>query len=510
MTENIRQLLEQIERQTAGKCLFRCRRNGIIEEVSSECFFEQIRVRSRIFLRMGLGGKKIGIMGRNSCEWMISFCAVFWSGSVAVLLDRELREEELSGLVKRVELDGIVYDRSAAGVVCESSPGKELQRIPMSVFEDEASEEFGESENWKAEQQRIRNRKPEELACIFFTSGTTGISKAVMMSEHGMIAGITSGINERNYEAFLAVLPFHHMAGFIMILNTMYLGTIICIADDLKYFFQCLEQMKPDYVAVVPSMLPMLARKVKRGGPNGRNLGWNLHSIHCGGAAFQSETLQVFLDQNITVLQGYGASEAGGIGFLWEMTPDRPDTIGKPPKGMEVRITDGELYLRSESVMMGYYGDEEGTQEVLKDGWYATGDLCRQDEEGYLYLIGRKKNLIILSNGENVSPEEIERWFASCREIKEIKVGTEQNRIAAWICPQYPENASESEKAAVLDMIRDTVERCNQRVPLYKQIQKVIISERALEKTASGKLIRRDKGEGGICDEGNDRTGSQE
>ncbi|MGN0314572.1 MAG: AMP-binding protein [Fusicatenibacter sp.] len=492
MTETMRQLLEQMEHKLTGKCLIRYRKDGKVMEISTEAFFAQVRKKSAYFLHNRLGGKKIGIMGRNTWEWLATLCAVFWSGSVAVLFDRELSADALEELFERVEPDAIVYDDMAGETVCRMNCTDHLRKIPMADSYERESLRMDPAA-WESEQLRIRRRKPEDLSCIFFTSGTTDKSKAVMMSESGMIAGIASGINDRHFEAFLAVLPFHHMAGFVMILNTMYLGITICIADDLKYFYRCLEEMKPDYVAVVPSMLPMLARKVKKGGQNGSALGWNLRSIHCGGATFESETLQTFQDRKITVLQGYGASEAGGIGFLWEMTPDRPDTIGKPPKGMEVKIVDGELYLRSASVMMGYYGDEKSTGEVLMDGWYATGDLCRRDEDGYLYLIGRKKNLIILSNGENVSPEEIESRFAACREIREIRVGEKENRITAWIYPQYSKNSTEKEKKAVREIIQNAVKNYNESVPLYKQIQKTEFSEIPLEKTASGKLIRHDR-----------------
>ena len=162
----------------------------------------------------------------------------------------------------------------------------------------------------------------------------------------------------------------------------------------------------------------------------------------------------MLLDRDITVLQGYGASEAGAIGFLWEMTPDRPDTIGKPPAEMEIKIIDGELYVKSDALMTGYYGEKEETEKVLRDGWYATGDLCRMDEDGFLYITGRRKNLIILSNGENVSPEEIERKLYQYNDISEVMVCAEGELITAQIYPAYPEESTPQERERIQEKIR--------------------------------------------------------
>lgn len=312
-----------------------------------------------------------------------------------------------------------------------------------------------------------------------------------MMSEQGLTAGICHRINDRGFRSLLAVLPFHHLSGFSSALNALYLGAEVCIATDIKYFYRYLECMKPDYVFVVPSMLRMLARKLKNGGPNGRNLGWDLHLINCGGAEFRPEFLQMLLDRDITVLQGYGASETGAIGFLWEMTPDRPDTIGKPPAEMQIKIIDGELYVKSDAVMTGYYGDEEETAKVLHDGWYATGDLCRIDEEGFLYLTGRRKNLIILANGENISPEEIERKLYQCDDISEVIVCAEGELITAQVYPAYPEECTGLEKEQIQEKIRGEIGQYNRIEPVYRQIMKIHFLEEPVGKTSSGKVLRR-------------------
>ena len=487
--ENMRQTMELLERELAGRRVFRYMEELEVKEIFAEEFFEKIKKGARVIIQNGLQGKHIGIMGNNSLEWIVSLCAVFWSGSAAVLLDKEMDGETLREKVRKVEIAGILYDDFVEKTIRETELPHSLMKLPFSELQKAEGTSYGSGLS-------CGNRNGDDLACVFFTSGTTGESKGIMMSEKGLAAGICHRVNNRRFQALLAVLPFHHLSGFSSVLNALYLGAEVCIAGDMKYFYRCLECMKPDYVFVVPSMLRMLARKLKKGGPNGRLLGWNLQMINCGGASFCPEFLQLLLEHKVTVFQGYGASEAGAIGFMWEMTLDHPDSIGKPPEDLEVKIENGELYLRSPSIMMGYYGEKEETKKVLCQGWYATGDLCRMDEEGYLYLTGRRNNLIILANGENVSPEEIEKKLYQYEDIQEAVAEAEDNLITGVIFPRYPENCSPQEEEEIRDRIRREIEEYNQSVPVYKQIKKIRFLEKAPEKTAMGKLIRRQVMEG--------------
>lgn len=484
---NMHQVLAGMEKRRAGSNLFRYQAGKRMKEVSAETFFRDVRICAYNMEYSNLCGRHIGIMGKNSYEWMVSFCAVLWIGSVAVLLDRQMDSDILMELADRVDLDTLLYDNSVTDTVCAADWKAQIHLQPMEEFIQERKNEKDPSFHPLLEQ------KKEDLACIFFTSGTTGKNKAVMLSSGGLTASVCCQVNDKPFHSLLAVLPFHHMAGFVMVMNALYLGAEVCLADDLRHFYRYLKEMKPDYVPMVPSMLPVLVRKLKKGGIHGKDLGWNLHMIHCGGAAFRPEFLQILLEHDILVLQGYGASEAGGIGFMWEMSPDRPDTIGKPPAQMQVKMIDGELYLKSESVMIGYYGDPEGTEQVLHDGWYATGDLCRSDADGYLYLTGRKKNLIILSNGENISPEEIETRLYACEDIQEVMVGVEKEMLMAAVYPACPSSASESDKQAVRERIEEFIKQYNRKVPMYKQIHQIRFLEEPFVKTAVGKLIRHNR-----------------
>ena len=485
---NMRQLLEALEAELTGRRLIRYMEGMEVRDVPSEQFFEQIRKMARGLEDRNLRGRHIGIIGKNSYEWLVSLCAVFWAGAVAVLLDWESSPDTISDTAVRVELEAILCDEVTEENVRQTDLSQNVQVISMGrILEDQSRYE---EVLYKEETASGAQSGLEDLSCIFFTSGTTGKSKAVMLSERGMISSVCAELNTCKFKSLLAIVPFHHMSGFVTVLNTFYLGKEVCIADELKYFYRYLKELKSDYVFVVPSMFKMLAKKLKKGGSHGKNLGWDLHFIACGGAAFCPEFLQTIKEQDITVLQTYGASEAGAIGFMNEMTFERPDTIGKPPACLETKIVNDELYLRSESVMMGYYKDSEETKKVLNDGWYATGDLCRMDDEGYYYLTGRRKNLIILSNGENVSPEEIERKLSVCEEIAEIMVGVEQDLITAVIYPNYLAGLDEESKREIKEEIEQKIAEYNSGSPIYKQIQIVHFLEEPFAKTAVGKIIR--------------------
>lgn len=462
---NMCELLQYLEERDRERVIFTYLSGWKTHAVSGVDFFEQVCRRAFTLEHMGLGGKHIGLMGACRWQWMASLCAVFQIGAVAVLLSPELNGKELSEAATRTDLSAILCDDSLVDLSC-------MPDIPVIGMDAEPGSE---------KLERFAVLEPEALACILFTSGTTGNQKAVMFTHRALLAGICHNVIGIPFEAQLAILPLHHIAGFASVLNTWYLGRRICLGEDVIHLYRYLELLKPDYVLTVPSILQAIVKKIQLGVSRGQPVNWNLRLIGCGGADFPRDVLALLRGQHIHVLQSYGATEAGGIGFEWEMTESCLGSIGKPCSEMEVRITDGELFLRSPSVMSGYFGDPEGTAEVLQEGWYATGDLCDMDSEGYLYIRGRKKNLIILSNGENVSPEEIERALAGFSSVEEIMVGLRDGRITAWIYPAAAASCRE---------IDETVQKYNETVPRWKQIVDVEIMEREFAKTALGKQIR--------------------
>ena len=463
--ENVNQLLRMIEKRQGGSIILKYLRGGEVESLSARGFFRMVDCCAGRLDQLGLAAKHIGLMGANRWQWMVYLCAVFRIGSTAVLLSPDLNREEVSQRAVQTDLTAVICDEELLHTV----NGEKLTVVNMDEI-PRAELPFRES-----------CAGPEDLACILFTSGTTAQSKAVMFSHRALIAGICHDVIRFSFESQLAILPMHHIAGFASVLNTWYLGRVVCMGQQMKYLYRYLEKMQPDYVLTVPSVLQVILKKLKYGGSNGSELGWYLRMVGCGGARFPSDVIRFLNERNIRVLQSYGATEAGGIGFGWEMTPGCANSIGKPCPELETKIVEGELYLRSKSLMNGYYGDPEATREVLVDGWYATGDLCEQDADGFLYLRGRKKNLIILSNGENVSPEQIESALMNLGLSGEVMVGLESELITAFV---YPENGWDEGR------IEDLIRQYNASVPSYRQIMNLRIMDAPLAKTDLGKKIR--------------------
>ena len=470
---NMSQLLHALEIHTADRIFLKYMEDLEVRAVSASRFFALVRQYAAVLAHKELMGKHIAIMGTNRVEWLAGFCAIFYAGGVAVLLSPDWNSQELGERVRQADAEGLLFD----DILSETVQGAQFPADFVQLSLDRYSADIRTAPS-------LPQAAPEALACILFTSGTTAVPKAVMLSHRAVVAGVCHNVIGHSFAAQLAILPFHHVAGFASVLNTWYLDAVACIGRDFKYLYRYLAYMKPDYTLTVPSLLQVILRKLKKGGPNGRNLDWNLHLIGCGGAKFQPDVIQFLNNLNIRVLQSYGATEAGGLGFDWEMTPDCRNTIGKPCPEIDIKIVDGELYLRSASIMMGYYKDPAATAEVLKDGWYATGDLCEQDESGYLYLRGRKKNLIILSNGENVSPEQIEMSLAACEDIDEVMVGVENDLIFATVYPH-------EDTPEVRFRIEAYLETYNRGVPSYRQVQNLHFSQQPFAKTEIGKMIRR-------------------
>ena len=463
---NMPQFLEALEVQAGDGVFLKYMEDRQVREMTAPRFFRMVRQYAAMLSGAGLRNAHVGILGTNRAQWLAGFCAIFYTGGVAVLLSADSNATELAQRVAQADVTGILHDGALASVV----EGLDVTTLDLDDIPDDLP-------------QAVEPAAPasDALACILFTSGTTSIPKAVMLSQKAMVAGVCHNVIGHPFEAQLAILPFHHVAGFAAVLNTWYLGRVACLGQDFKYLYRYLTAMKPDYTLTVPSVLQSILRKLKNGGVHGQELGWNLRLIGCGGAKFQPDVIRFLNDRGIRVLQSYGATEAGGLGFDWEMTPACRDTIGKPCPEIRTKIVDGELYLQCDSMMMGYYKDPAATAEALKDGWYATGDLCTVDEDGYLRLTGRRKNLIILSNGENVSPEQIETALTALDGIEEALVEGENDRIAATIYAP----------AASRDQLEALIETYNRDVPFYRQVHVLHISPEPLAKTGNGKIIRR-------------------
>ena len=336
-----------------------------------------------------------------------------------------------------------------------------------------------------------------QLAAILFTSGTTGQSKGVMLSNANLIDNTTCepdlGFHGNKR---LTVLPVHHVFCFTCdILCALWYGRMLCVNDSMMRIIKNLKLFQPTDATFVPMISASILNRMNQMAEQNPDkiaigkevFGENFSVIYSGGAYLSPEIILGYREFGIEIAQGYGMTECAPRICTGVKGCPHLESVGRIVPGCQVQITDeNEIRVKSPSVMMGYYHNPEETAKSLtSDGWLCTGDLGYQDEDGYLYITGRKKNLIILANGENVSPEEIENQFAYFAPVKEIVVYALDGAIAAEVFPN-PDYESDN----IQTEIQTKIDEINQKFPPAKRIVKLILRETEFPKTASKKIIR--------------------
>ena len=283
-----------------------------------------------------------------------------------------------------------------------------------------------------------------------------------------------------NTDAFssLSCLPMFHISAMTSLVSWSITGHCVNLCNDLKYFYRDLGAMRSDVMAVVPVLLKSIYHDVMKGKRERLN---GLRMLTCGAAMFDPAMLQDLMDRGFFIAQMYGLTETCGDG-AWNSSQEEKylTSVGHVDDSCQYKLEDGELCMRGDPVMLGYYKDPEATAEVLDaEGWFHTGDIARVEPDGYMYLTGRKKNVIILGSGENVSPEELEKLLAPCAAIRECRVCERNQRICAVVCCEADQQ----------DDVRDFVTKVNRTLPLYKHMV-VEFSAQPLPRNAAGKLLR--------------------
>ena len=458
----------------------------------SECF-------SAALASLGEQKSHIAILGASSYEWVVAYLGIVNSGSVAVPLDAQLPAEDLCDLLNRAEVTTLVYDESKAQVASaalKACPG--LKHV-VSISDESTVE--GALPIWKliGEQQPGFDYEPlpEDLATIMFTSGTTGKSKGVMLSHRNLAENATClDMKIEPGTVILSVLPIHHAYCLSMdILKGMSLGSVICINDSLLRVAKNIQLFEPNMILMVPLMVETFAKKLEEVSwipaplVKTKVFGKQFHTVCSGGAYLNPAYIDMFKKYGITILQGYGMTECAPVistNLSWH---NKVGSVGKLMPNCEAKTVDDELWVKGSSVMQGYYHMPQETAETLEDGWLKTGDLGYVDEDGFVFLTGRKKNLIITPNGENVSPEEIENKLGENRLVQEVLVRDSEGVIEAEIFPDYDYAA----KKKIKDMqseLQGIIDEYNKEAPLYKRVIKLKIREVEFEKNTTKKIKR--------------------
>lgn len=454
---------------------------------------------SNVLKSFGELNNHIGVIGMTSYSWLTAFFGIVNSGSVVVPLDVSLPAEEVCELVNRADVTVLVLDevrKDVAEIIRDRCPNlKFIFSMQKEADDENALSLWRHIEKNEAEFDFIPD--PDELCTIMFTSGTTGKSKGVMLTNRNLSENATClDMHIPENQVVLSVLPIHHAYCLSMdILKAMSIGSAICINDSLMHVAKNIKLFKPNIILMVPLMIEVISKKLEavKGLPpliiKRKVFGKQLHTIFSGGAYLNPAYIDLFEKYGITILQGYGMTECSPVISTSVCDAIKKGSVGRLLPNCEAKSVDNELWVRGSSVMLGYYKMPEETKETLQDGWMKTGDLGYVDDEKFVFLTGRKKNLIITKNGENVSPEELENKIGDNRLVQEILVRENDGVIEAEIFPDY-EYVQKKKIKDVNSELQSIIDEYNKTAPPYKKIYSLKVRETEFEKTPSKKIKR--------------------
>jgi len=525
--KTFKELLSNSQEKYGEKDAFRIWNNdGSIQGITYNQLYADIRGLGTALTSMGLRGKTIAVIGENRYEWSLSFLTIACGIGIVATLDKELTVEELSTLIEKGNISVIIFSKSVIGKIeeiCSANPAilaicmddiEATHTLPQLLFQGKTELAKGNSDYLRA------SVNGNDFSVLVFTSGTSGKAKGVMLSQYNICYDLWAAqlnLQITFDDIFLSILPVHHiyecMSGFLL---PLYCGSIIYFSQGLRYVFQELHKVKPSVLVSVPLIVETIHSQLILKAKNEKFelapahlhevLGGNLKRLLCGGASLNPEVAKFFRDYGICLIKGYGLSETSPSITAELVTAHKPQSVGVPLKGITVKIADpdeagiGEITVKGPIVMMGYFNDSAATSEVLKDGWFYTGDLGYLDQDGWLFIAGRKKNIIVLKNGKKISPEEIEILLCSLEYIKEALIwGIENEKnnivVTANILPDFErlKNDLDLEREDIAEIkkrIEEEIAAFNQQLPFYKRIEKIVLRECEFKKTTTKKIKR--------------------
>ncbi|MBQ3124853.1 MAG: AMP-binding protein [Clostridia bacterium] len=469
------------------------------------------------FYYNGLKNARIAVIGENSYNWILTYYATVIGGNVIVPIDRDLTADAIINVLKDSEAKALIYTDSYKKIIDDIAKATGVKPIHVNQFEEILEEgrellEKGKDKYLKAE---IDN---DEMSTLIYTSGTTGTPKGVMLSQRNIVSNACNVIEyEEIYGTSMLVLPIHHTFGFTAsVVAVMIFGQPIAINTNLRTFLPELKIYKPQSVYVVPMFIEAIYKKIwknieqkkltavfkgliktsnalRKVGIDKRksmfksvteNFGGNLTLLVSGGAPLDPTYVNFFDAIGVTLLNGYGITECSPIVAVNPLDNIKHGSVGMVLPDTEVKIIDkdengnGEICVAGSGVMLGYYKNKEATEEAFEDRWFKTGDLGHLDEDNFLYISGRKKNLIILNNGKNIYPEEIEEMIMRIPEVIEVVVYSENDVMTAEV---YTENE---------DAVNTAIRNLNKSLPNYKAIKNIKFRQTEFEKTTTKKIKR--------------------
>ncbi len=502
--------------------------------------------------KLNLENKKVAIVGSNSYEWVVAHLGVLLGGMVSVPLDKGLQLEELENSLIRSEAEAIVFDEKLKDTIEEIKKANKTKIKNFICFtkQDEYLDVHQLIEKGKKELDEGYTKYLDckidsyKMSILLFTSGTTSKSKAVMLNQNGIVTNI---YDMKKVEKFLptdvniAFLPYHHIFGSTGMLVMLASGMKTVFTDGLRYIKQNLVEYKVSLFVGVPVLIDKMHSSImkeidKQGKtklintaikisnalrkvhidlrkqlfkPINNALGGNMRFIISGGAPLDKKTAKWFNDVGILLVQGYGLTETSPVIAAENEKAIKYGSVGLPMESTTVKIENkdkegiGEIVVKGPNVMLGYYQNEEQTNEVLKENWFHTGDLGYLDKDGFLFITGRKKDLIVLKNGKKVFPEELETLVNRLEEVEESFVygmPTENNEdnIKVSVKVVYNEDVVKKKYGNIdpkelYEIIWNKIKEINKTLPKYKYIKHMTITKEPLIKTTTNKIKRNEE-----------------
>ena len=507
------------------------------------------------FDAMGLKGKRVAVIGDTSPQWIATYLAALACGCVIVPMDKELDVGEICKFLDIVEAKAIIYSKSFnekfVDAIQNNKTGVEYF-IPVTPAYDNTFDAKVTSFDQVLECGRdriarvgykfpnVENR--EEMTEMLFTSGTTGTSKCVMLSQKNIFAAVNAACETVCFspdDVIMSVLPVHHTYELMCLLAASLFGMEVCINDSLRHVLKNLQVFKPTGLVLVPLFLNTMYKKIwseaERTKKDGilkaalatsktllsmgidarrslfktvlNSFGGRLDHIICGGAKLNPDLIAAFEDFGISVFEGFGITECSPLTNVTPYYNRKYGSIGPSVPCCRCRIADaqpgehgyleGELQIKGDNVMIGYYNNPEATAAAFtEDGWFRTGDVAYKDEEGFVYITGRMKSVIVLENGKNVFPEEIEEYLDEIEAIAECVVigrkakDSDEVILTVVAYPNFEKLPAGATEELIHETIYKQIMQINRRLPSFKQMKALELRSTEFEKTTSRKIKR--------------------
>lgn len=515
---------------------------------------KDVKALSTALLDMGFKGKRIALIGENRYEWVLSYLAVTCGGMIIAPLDKALPDKEITSLIKRSEVDAVIYEKKHEELFEKLKENQEINLNTLICIDkkDEDNDAISFEELLEKGRKLLKEKNKlydyitlnnDEMSIMLFTSGTTSAAKIVMLSQNNILSNLYAyqthfKINED--DTLLSFLPIHHtFECSITILYGFYSGATIAFCDGLRYIQSNLKEYEVSIFVAVPLVLETMYKKITKAiQDQGKtklinaltkisnallkmhidirkivfkqiidNFGGKLRMVLYGAASLDKDTIIGLNNFGINSIQGYGLTETSPVLTAEAENKHKPGSIGYPLDNVEIKIDNpdkegvGEILAKGPNIMLGYYNDEKKTKEAFKDGWFRTGDFGYKDDEGFIFITGRKNDIIVLRNGKNVYPQELEflisklTYTSECMVFARNESNTDTLLMAKIVYNKevmekdYPDTRKEDYEKIIWKDIKEI----NKTLPTFKHIKKIIVTDEPMIKTTTQKVKRNEE-----------------